>query len=97
MYKTCLANCKTNRFPHPPTRILKLYIGSLMGFSHVSISPSLNNLLLSQVYILEKGSHCGNNRQSVLSKDGGRNKGPPVAQVVLRGQPRSHPLNFLFQ
>ena len=92
-----LGDCEMSRFLHLPARILKVYIDTLMGFSHVSISPSLNNILLSQVYILEKGSPCGNNRQSVLSKDRGRNKGPLVAQVVLRGQPRSHPLNFLFQ
>lgn len=48
----------------------------------------LNHTVLSQVYGLEKGSHCGNSRQSVHSKDRGRGEEALIVQVLLKGQPQ---------
>lgn len=59
---------KTNRFLHPPARILKVYVKVLPEFSYVCHSDGLNSTLLPQDYALENGSHCGNNVQSVNSK-----------------------------
>ena len=43
---------KTNRSPHLPTRILRVYIEALTGFSHI-FSPDDLNIFLSQGCILE--------------------------------------------
>lgn len=51
------AGCKVSRFLHPPTRILKVYIKALTGFSHIHYPEDLNNTLFSQGCILENGSH----------------------------------------
>lgn len=38
---------KTSRSPHLPTRILKVYIEALPGFSHIYCPEGLNNILFS--------------------------------------------------
>ena len=47
-------------------------------------SDGLHNTLLSQGYVIENGSHHGNDGQSVCSKDRGVGKEPSIAQVQLR-------------
>ena len=47
-------------------------------------SDGLNNTLLFQGYVLENGSHGGNDGQNVCSKDRGVGKEPSIAQVQLR-------------
>lgn len=44
----------------PPTRILKVCIEALTGFSYIYYPDVLNNRLLSQGCALETGSHCAN-------------------------------------
>ena len=48
-----LGGCKASRSLHLPTRILKVFIEALMGFSLIYCSVGLNNTLLSQGCILE--------------------------------------------
>ena len=54
---------KTRRSPHLTTRILRICIEALMGFSHVYTPGGLNNTLLSLGCVLEvapsKGPVCG--------------------------------------
>ena len=47
-------------------------------------SDGLNNTLLFQGYVLENGSHGGNDGQNVCSKDRGVGKEPSIAQVQYR-------------
>ena len=63
--------CKRKRSTHLPTRILKIYIEVLKGFSHVRHQDGLNNTPLSQGCVLESSSHCWNSGQNVHSKDRG--------------------------
>lgn len=44
---------KLSRSLYLPTRILKVYVDALTGFSRIFSPDSLTNLLLSQVCILE--------------------------------------------
>ena len=78
---------KMNRSPHPPARILKVYIKVSPGFNYVYHSDGLNNALLSQGYVLENGSHCGNGVQSIDSKARGQTMEPLIPQVQFLGQP----------
>ena len=66
-----LGGYKMSRSPHPLARTLKVYIEVLTGFSHVYCPDGLSNTLLSQGYVFENGSHCGNGGQNVHSKDRG--------------------------
>lgn len=50
---------KTGRSPCLPTWILKVYIETLTGFSHVYHSAGLNNTLLSQVCVFEMAASMG--------------------------------------
>ena len=47
-----LGGCKASRSLHLPTRILKVFIEALMGFSHVLHPDGLNNTLLFQGCVL---------------------------------------------
>lgn len=78
--------CKTSRSPHPPTRILKVYIVALTGFSHIISPDVLNTTLFFQGYILQMAASMrivGNVFSTVRIED----KEPPVARVQFRGQP----------
>ena len=78
----------TSRSPHPPSRILKVYVEPLPGFSHIYGSDHLNDALISQGYILENDSHCENGWQNIPSKDrGGSEEEHPIVWVQLAGQP----------
>lgn len=50
--KRVLGSCKTSRFPHPPAKILKVYIEVLTGLSHVNHPDGPSNTLLSQGCVL---------------------------------------------
>ena len=55
-----LGGCKLSKSLHPPTRILKVYIEALTGFSHIFSPGGLNNsAFLSQGYILEMAPSVG--------------------------------------
>lgn len=60
---------------------------ALTGFSHIYSPDDLNSTLLSQGGILENGSHCGNDGQSIHSKERGRSEKLPIAGLQLMGQP----------
>lgn len=60
-----LGDCKMSKFLHLPARILKVYIDTLMGFSHVYYPDDLNNISLSQVCVLETSSSCSNGGKKV--------------------------------
>lgn len=51
-----LDSCKMSRSLPPATRILKVYIEALPGFSHVFSPDDLNNTFFSQSFILENSS-----------------------------------------
>ena len=55
-----LGDCKMSRFLHLPARILKFYIDTLMGFSHVFYPDDLNNISPSQSCVLETSSSSSN-------------------------------------
>ena len=67
-----LGDCKMSRFLHLPARILKFYIDTLMGFSHVFYPDDLNNISPSQGCVLETSSSSSNGGKKVYSKDEGR-------------------------
>lgn len=48
-----LGSYKTSKSPHPPTRILRVYIESLAGFNYVYCPDGLNNTFFCQGYVLE--------------------------------------------
>lgn len=52
---------------YPPARILKVYVETLTGFSHIYHPDGLNNISLSQGFMLENDSHCGTGRENVNS------------------------------
>lgn len=54
-----LGDHKTSRCLHAPTIILKVYIESLPGFSHVYSPDGLNNTSLSKGYVLGVASNTG--------------------------------------
>ena len=82
-----LGSCNMSRSLHSPARILKVYTEALTGFSHIFSPDGLNNTLLSQCFILENISHCGNSGQNAYSKDRGGDEQPPVACAQPPGQP----------
>lgn len=65
-----LSSRKTSRSPHLPTRILKkknkVYVEALMGFSLMYCTDGPNDILLSQVQVLENSSGCGNGKTCPL-------------------------------
>lgn len=65
--EACLGSCKKSRSPHPPGRILEVYIEALTGLSHVS-SPDVSRAYYTQGCVLENCSHCGNTGQKTYSK-----------------------------
>ena len=78
-----LGHYKMSRSLHPPTRILKVYIEALMGFSLICHPDYLKNTLLFQDCVLKNGSHGG---QSVCSEDRGESEEPPIAGLRLSDQ-----------
>lgn len=50
---------KTNKPQHPPTRILKDYIETVTGFSHIYHSEGLNVTMLSETCVLGASSSAG--------------------------------------
>ena len=77
---------KRSRSPYTLTRILKVYIEALTGFSHITNPDGLNNTVFSQGCILESISHCGNTGQRVHSEDRGGGVEPLTAWVYFSGQ-----------
>ena len=69
-----LGDCKMSKFLHLPARILKVYIDTLMGFSHIYYPDDLNNISLSQGCVLETSSACSNGGKKVYSNDEGKGK-----------------------
>lgn len=86
-----------SRFPHPPPRILKVYIEALPGFAHIIRPDGLRSILQSQGCVLENGSHCGNSGQKDHSKDreGPRSSQLPGSRSWVNW--RSHPLHDLLR
>ena len=66
-----LGICKMSRSPHPHTRILKVSIEALTGFSQVHSPDGRNNTLFSQGVALENCSHSGNGTQNRHFKNRG--------------------------
>lgn len=62
---------KTSRSPHLPARILKVYIESLTVVNHIYYLDALNNIILSQRFVLENGKH-GKVIRSYIPKTGER-------------------------
>lgn len=65
-----LGGRKTSTALHSPTRILKVYIEALTGFSHIYHPESLNTTLLSQGSILRAVSGNKEGKWNTHSKDG---------------------------
>lgn len=81
-----LGGHKQSRSLYPPTRLLKGYKGSLMGFSHIYHSRwPQQHLALSRVCPWNS-SHCINGGQNVYSKDRGGIEGPSVVWIQLIGE-----------
>ena len=78
-----LGGHKTGGSPHPPARILKVY---LTTFSLVFSPDGLNNTLLSPDYGLETAPSVGMVGRMYISRTGG-NEEPPTSCVQLEGQP----------
>lgn len=57
--RLAVGGLKMSKSLHPPARILKVYIQTLTGFSHIHNPGGLNNTLLSQGYVLETASTVG--------------------------------------
>ena len=64
-----LGGCNTSKSPHLPSRISKVCIDALTGFSHVYLPDGLSNTLLSQGWNVENDSQYGKSGQTVQSKD----------------------------
>lgn len=78
---------KTSRSLHPPARILKVYIESLTVVNHIYYLDALNNIILSQRFVLENGKH-GKVIRSYIPKTGERwgvsdCPGPAAGQLVV--------------
>lgn len=79
-----------------PTRILKVYIVALTGFSHVCRPGAPNNTLVPQVSFFENASHCMNGGQNVHFKDRGGRRSLQWPRSCLRDNQWS-PFNDLLQ
>ena len=75
-----------SRSLHPPAGVLKVHIQALTGISHIYRPEGHDNTLLSQGYVLQNDSQCGNGGQNVHSKDRGEGGEPPIAWVQLVGE-----------
>lgn len=82
-----LVGCKSSRSLWQLTRLLKVYMLILVGFTSVFSIDDLSNTLLSQGYILEDDSHYGNNGHNLYSKDRGAGEETLTVQVQLADQP----------
>lgn len=78
--KACL-RCLQDESIFMPTRILKVHIDALTGFSHVCHPDAPNNTLLPQDSFFENTAHCRNGGRNVHFKDRGGGEEPPVAWV----------------
>lgn len=67
-----LGGCKMSRSLHLPTRVLRVYIEALMGFSHIQSPDGLNNILFSQGYILEMAPTMGTVSRTYIPRRGER-------------------------
>jgi len=67
-----LGGRKMSRSLHLPTRILRVYIEALMGFSHIQSPDGLNNTFLSQGYILEMAPTMGRVSRTYIPRRGER-------------------------
>lgn len=76
---------KTNRSQHQPTKILKVYVENLMGFSHIYHPEGLSNTSLSKLYP-SNSSGYGNDGWITHSKDRSRWEASNF-WVQLKGQP----------
>lgn len=65
-------NDKMSRPPHMPARILKVYIGALIGFSHVHHPDDVSTTFLSQDDILGAATGMERDKQNTHSKDSER-------------------------
>ena len=77
-----LSSYKTGRSLHIPSRMLKVYIQCLTGFSHVFSPDGLNNTLLSQGCTLQTARTGAEH----TFKGQGRGQEPSIALVQLVGQ-----------
>ena len=77
---------KMSTSPHPPARVLKVYIEALTRFSHVYSPDGLNNTLLSQGCVPREASGRGEGKWKPHSKDGGGSEELPIVRVQLTGQ-----------
>lgn len=67
-----MGSYKASRSLHSPTRILKVYIEDLTGFSHVYYPDGLNDTLLSQVYVLVMAPTVGRVGSTYIPRTGRR-------------------------
>lgn len=74
-----LGSCKMNRSPHLPSRILKVYIADLTGFSHLYCPDGLNCTLLPQGCVLGQLLVWGRQAEHTLQgrMDRGGDEEPP--------------------
>ena len=77
-----LGSCKMSRSSHLPTRILRVYIETLTGFSPAYHPDALNMFAPLRLHS-ENCSHCGNSGQNTHSKDEGGGEGPSIAWILL--------------
>lgn len=72
-------------FPHPPTKILTVYIKVLIGFSHIHIPDSLHPTLLSLLHTWSKFWKLGRQAECTFQEQG-REGEPLIALVQLKDQ-----------
>ena len=91
-YKVFLHGLKRRRSPHLPARILTVYTETLTGSVRVSTDdPNTSYSLRLSPW---NSFYCGNNRQSVITKER-LGEEPLIAQVQLQ-EPSSHILPMTF-
>ena len=78
VYKAILGDCETSIPLHSPIRILKIYIETLTGFSHIQM-VSTTHLKTTSLGLLVLGKARGN----AHSKDRGGGEKPLIAVVQL--------------
>lgn len=80
-----LEGLKASRSPQWPSRIFRVYMEGLTGFSHIYHPNGLSTTLLPQGSVLTKSSRCGNSGMYIPRM--GRGAGPVITLDYLLGQP----------
>lgn len=93
--KLVLDGHKTHSSWHPTARIIKVYIETLTGFSHIQSRESQQHVTLSRLCPWNS-SHCGNSGKNIYATNRGEGSEAPDYQVSGGHSTGNHELSMTF-